>query len=468
MGYSEQKTYRTAEEKAQIKQRRKEQAIKKAKKQHPLTAFEPAVRQHLWGDKEKQDLGVKLYRQMVTPFSGKRLKKMTSQPLGYLPAIRIACDFSQYLLTEKPKWEPKAKKANQVTWEYLQYLYAKYPVPSYLFTDLQNFSINTPFRDWWIETVILISQGGSAVKLLQARIPQLSKKDCRRFLSLEKSSKKVLSFSLAKKLRYCQARNRGCTHEQACALTHVLGGLDPLPEHIDDLLYVAYDYQQRYHETDEGFINRMRKQFLQLKEQKLEFVVWAGQQSFIMPNTLQDMYDWYKSCKEADPDWTIIGQSAARVFERTKTWEERQAREAAAARQNWYSYSTRPEVPETLCQTTFKPFQYSDSLSKFSIAQITTRSELAREGDVMHHCVYSYRHDIHAGKTIICSLRNGTVDKWEKSKPSVTIEIKDKTVVQARQACNQYCSPSQEKAIKKWAIENMLEIGSYVFDEFQY
>ena len=466
---------RSPEEKALIKAERQKRKEKKNRTKQKEYSFENAINNSwFFHEIQEKELAISLYKNMIKPLAGKRQKKMLSNPHAYLAAIAIACEYNQYLLKEPGDWQPQESKAENIPWEYLQYLFAKYPVPSYLFQGLKFYwNKQISMRKWWIELIIKISQGESAIKMLQARLPELTKKDCQRFLSLENSSKKILSLPLDQKLRYCQIRNRGCSHEQACVLLGIIQGLNPIPISIDEI-YIpedpedwGYDYFTDRRLTDQQLLEGHIRDLDQAEPYKLEFIQWVGQQSFIMPNTLQDMYDWYKTHKRENQNWTIIGQSANRVFSRTQDWERQQAREAAVARANHFSYS-KTEVPEIMCTQFARPFEYADSMMVMSIQQIISRTELAREGDVMRHCVYSYRHSIYEGSVSIFSLRHGFTKEWTKSKPLVTIEVNRNKIVQARQTCNQYCTPNQQKVIEKWAKENNLSISPYVFDDFKY
>lgn len=90
--------------------------------------------------------------------------------------------------------------------------------------------------------------------------------------------------------------------------------------------------------------------------------------------------------------------------------------------------------------------------------QIKTSKELALEGNMMRHCVYSYRDRCRDGHISIWSLSTSSDPKYDKSaKRRVTIELSnDGRITQAKKKANIAPTADERKIIYKWANKNGL------------
>lgn len=71
-------------------------------------------------------------------------------------------------------------------------------------------------------------------------------------------------------------------------------------------------------------------------------------------------------------------------------------------------------------------------------------SDFTRESQELHHCVSSYAEGYVDGETIIVMMR-------KKGKPCITIEVRDKRVVQVKGEYNRAPSADERKLVKEWA-----------------
>jgi hypothetical protein len=142
----------------------------------------------------------------------------------------------------------------------------------------------------------------------------------------------------------------------------------------------------------------------------------------------------------------------------------RQLRRAGTMLALWYE-RTRPNLGEYDFDTAIKeakewneehgPIPQGEIVTQladgWTAQKLTTPDQLAREGDVMQHCVGSYSGDVEKGRTTIYSLRD------KHGRPHVTIEVKNDRFVQIQgkqdtPPAKQYVPYVDE--FKEWAEEN--------------
>lgn len=99
---------------------------------------------------------------------------------------------------------------------------------------------------------------------------------------------------------------------------------------------------------------------------------------------------------------------------------------------------------------TIKNWEYSDN--KYCIRVPEKSSEIVDEGTHLGHCVGSYVDRIIKGETVIVFMRDA--NKPEES--LVTVEVRDKAVVQYRGYADRLCTDEEKEFLKKWAKEKNL------------
>ncbi|WP_261378522.1 PcfJ domain-containing protein [Paenibacillus agilis] len=100
---------------------------------------------------------------------------------------------------------------------------------------------------------------------------------------------------------------------------------------------------------------------------------------------------------------------------------------------------------------------YKYAMDGFRIFTPMTTQDLVREGNVLGHCVGSYVGKVRQGTSVIAFLR----DADDVDKPLVTIEIRDKAIVQAKAKMNNPPTTEQKDFIEKFAKKFELEVKSY-------
>ncbi|MCK9567598.1 PcfJ domain-containing protein [Candidatus Pacearchaeota archaeon] len=87
----------------------------------------------------------------------------------------------------------------------------------------------------------------------------------------------------------------------------------------------------------------------------------------------------------------------------------------------------------------------------YDITEILNSKELHAEGKAQRHCVLSYSGSIEQGYCSIWSMKvNG--------ERAITIEVRSRSIVQARGHCNRKASSEEFKIMQRWATENGFEI----------
>jgi len=104
--------------------------------------------------------------------------------------------------------------------------------------------------------------------------------------------------------------------------------------------------------------------------------------------------------------------------------------------------------------STIKTFNIEHNEINYVIKQLRTNRELAHEGYQLNHCVVTYTANCLTGKTFIFSLRE--LNRENKEKPLITIEVFDKRIFQKRGNYNRSCLSYENEIIEIWAKENHL------------
>jgi len=91
--------------------------------------------------------------------------------------------------------------------------------------------------------------------------------------------------------------------------------------------------------------------------------------------------------------------------------------------------------------------QYQYAYNGYKIFPPSKPDELIKEGNILGHCVGSYVNKVKKGLSVILFLR----DKNDIDHPLVTIEVKDKRIIQAKGKMNESPRPEEKKVIKAFA-----------------
>jgi len=121
----------------------------------------------------------------------------------------------------------------------------------------------------------------------------------------------------------------------------------------------------------------------------------------------------------------------------------------------WHDKHRELKVPNKKLRNSFiEDFHFEDDENeKYTIKQLHTTRELFKEGDDLHHCVYNYAKSCIFSNRFIFSLR---ILKNESEKKLITIELANKTIVQAKGLYNRFVNEKELEIIKCWAQDKGL------------
>jgi hypothetical protein len=177
---------------------------------------------------------------------------------------------------------------------------------------------------------------------------------------------------------------------------------------------------------------------------------WFCRQSDIERGQIGPLIDYFEHMREADPFYSIKGRTVRSTLRSMEEWH----RELAVERK--------------LEKLVFKPAGFKSKKYLFkkklnggaaynqewTIREILHSGDLIEEGRHMRHCVSCYAIDIEEGRSSIWSLRCDGVR-------ALTVEVENagRRVVQARGKCNRDPKHLELGIVRRWAIDNGLEVG---------
>jgi hypothetical protein len=106
-------------------------------------------------------------------------------------------------------------------------------------------------------------------------------------------------------------------------------------------------------------------------------------------------------------------------------------------------------------------FEGSFEHGDYTISELCSLRELFEEGQVMHHCVFSYAQVARAGTMSIWSLRI-TRAGHEVGRVTVRVVARERAVVEARRRCNLGIQPHERELLRSWATSRGLALAAGV------
>lgn len=109
----------------------------------------------------------------------------------------------------------------------------------------------------------------------------------------------------------------------------------------------------------------------------------------------------------------------------------------------------------SLAETRFEgSFEHGD----YALIELRSFRELFEEGQVMHHCVFSYAQAARSGTVSIWSLRVTRAGR-EVGRVTVRVAANERAVVEARRHCNQSIHPHERELLRSWASSHGLSLA---------
>lgn len=308
-------------------------------------------------------------------------------------------------------WSYKGKsrdKAKQQI-DLIRYMFAKYPVPSFL--ELTFLDSKSPFVEWYIA----VAQGRSLYKTCTSG--QLSKKENHWLLKAPDDLTILEAIWWAKTM----------------AITEDIG--------------VAY---------------RMAKSIISVRgSHTKEF--WIDLHRFFTHNPvqmkeMQELIDYCVAMHGENKNWTIKKRSLNSLRDQSERWHRSMAKMKQIGGGSW--------IGMQLGTWEFKTGKHDDNPTKntevtWTIREICSGNELAKEGNQMRHCVWGYKQRCINGQCSIFTMTS--VDAFGKISKNLTIEVQRsyKQVVQARGLANRMPRPQEREVLRKWGNAHGITISNY-------
>jgi len=152
------------------------------------------------------------------------------------------------------------------------------------------------------------------------------------------------------------------------------------------------------------------------------------------------------------PAFSMKGRTVPSLLRLMQEWHRSLGSTCNDAGYAWMRSSFKPLVIEEPRHDETKP------PLRWQMVELTSSAHLREEGIAMHHCVGSYAHLCHRGKSSIWSLR---IWNGETIRPVLTVEVdpKDRAIVQARAKANKAPSGKPRRILHQWAAREGLQMA---------
>jgi hypothetical protein len=168
--------------------------------------------------------------------------------------------------------------------------------------------------------------------------------------------------------------------------------------------------------------------------------------------------DYIQWRRGEQPDFSMKGRTPGALLRDVEGWHTQLHRTKVAGRVD-YEPSGFPPYIKTVSVGRDKTGNHIEVT--WRVMEILSGSELADEGRVLRHCVYSYTHSIQSGRTSIWSMTRAESHNIERR---ITVEVNNRTrqIVQARGLHNRRQDMDEFRVMKDWADKAGLTISSYL------
>ena len=187
---------------------------------------------------------------------------------------------------------------------------------------------------------------------------------------------------------------------------------------------------------------------------------WIDVHRFFMNNPtpmkeLQELIDFIQAARVDNPDWTIKKRSLESIRRQSEKWHRDMAKLQKIGGGSWEGMQL-PPWKTTTGRHDDNP--QKNTQTEWFVHEITTGNELAQEGNRMRHCVSGYKSRCMDGTCSIFSMRSSTQMYDKKRHLTIEVARKSKAVVQARGLANRMPRGQEQAIMEQWARENNLTV----------
>ena len=326
-------------------------------------------------------------------------------------------------------WKPKRTKPTTIIRELLQHLFANYPVPIFLEKGFQK----NHFESMYL--YIHIGAGNSIKKF--PFLPSLN--------------------LTTKYLHNIQFAPADCTYSEAFRYAQVIGmGGD---EYLFNCLM-----NSKLHDYTNATDNKLK---LEKDDFWITVIKFFIDNPMISPDKISEIIDYIDFQKYnqrrivhdggkvtyhiEQPNFTMKGRTPMSLLNQSEAWHQVTMMNAHRLKQHgeWEPSN----IPDGL---------FNNGDYKYEIIQLVTAGELVQEGNRMHHCVASYANSCSKGHCTIFSFRVTNYQLKLKGESEITLEIRNKTLVQARARYNKKPHEYYMRMVKDWAEHNEINVSRWI------
>lgn len=296
----------------------------------------------------------------------------------------------------------KSSNRDKQVLELVRHLFVQYPVPKILeqsWHGTQSANPRIDFKEWYI----CVASGGSLYK--QHCKDMMTKKEVHSFLNCK------LDLTLHQALFYSIS---------VCA-----GVGDDIAYRIAKSKISEKQFNNFWKDCTRFFSKNIPESILQLN----------------------DLTDYLEAKYQEDRNFSIIGfgYNLNVLLKKMKDWHYALRRIKVLGNHVWEGFPIPNED--------FSRENEHKQVITWRMKQIKSSKELAAEGNIMHHCVFSYKSNCIAGKHSIWSL--STVSPLGEEKKRVTIQLsKEGNILQARGFANRAVKNDEHYIIRQWSNKN--------------
>jgi hypothetical protein len=173
-------------------------------------------------------------------------------------------------------------------------------------------------------------------------------------------------------------------------------------------------------------------------------IQWFCNQGMLDPRQVQPILDYirYERTLPRDVPWTIKGRTVTSLMRGMAAWHGELARVKKLKGKNYTPSGYQPGKFE---------FKKKKTTDIWTIQEILSSKELAAEGRVLRHCVYSYGWSIDKGRVSIWTMRLN-------DERVLTIELVNESgkVALVRGKANRMSTTAEKNVIQRWKTLNGL------------
>lgn len=381
-------------------------------------AFQETLRKRRVRDDDAViDAAIRMAHINAPPQSTLRLRELAKVVLDKAPKlIPVHIQALQFMVSAEwlrppGEWSPKGKGRDALLWSLASHLFAKFPMPNFLWTAFLESPDNARAL---VPIVTHVAAGGSLYEAIQtdSSLPSLTRKQCHTLLRSPSAGSFLAS------IRWVQVQSHGGTPRLARCWSKTRPG-----SRVED---------------------RAREAF------------WDSVIAFLTKNPMLDtaqvapLTDYLTYRRNENGSFSMKGRTAMALLQSMAEWHGELNRhrrvgnltfEPSGFRSGKFDFSHRDKRGNFITQT-------------WRMDEILTEQELAKEGRAQGHCVWSYKDSIEKRHTSIWSLSHETLRR-------LTIEVRNESrrIVQAAGKHNRAPSNEEWRVMKKWADDNHMQMA---------